>query len=210
MMPSSTAIRERGVVLAMVLLWLVLGTLLGVSMVTTALQEQKAARNYRDRAIALQAAEAGLVDARSDIEAPPSYAGARGVIFAPDRSEGFPTPDQPICQQGEGNRFQGLCRTLPGNKLPVLLSNEFRSNLLTASSHFVEYGSFTGRHLQTAAGSLPARLPRYAIELLPDQGRDAGSNATAARFIYRITAIGFGPHVDTQVVLQSFYRKGVR
>lgn len=210
MMPASIAIREQGVVLALVLLWLVLGTLLAVSMFTNALQEQKAARSYRDRAIALQAAEAGLVDAKFDIDGPPSLAGSRGAIFAPDRSEGFPTSDQPMCQQGQGNRFQGLCRTVQGNKLPALLSDEIGANALSSPSISVEYGRFTARYLPTAVGSLPARLPRYAIELLPDRRTETESKAGAARFIYRITAIGFGPHVDTQVVLQSFYRKGVR
>lgn len=195
---------QRGVVLGMVLLWLLLGTLLVASAVNNALQEQKAARSFRDRAIAFAAAEAGLVDAESDIEASPTLALSRSNLFAPSRSDGFPQSDQGACQQGQGNQFQGLCRSVPSQELLALLATDVADGSPTAAIS-VEYGRFTGRRLQTAGGALPARLPRYLIELLPDPRTAA--NATS--FIYRITAIGFGPHADIQVVLQSLYRKGV-
>ena len=60
--------------------------------------------------------------------------------------------------------------------------------------------------LPTGGGSLPARAPRYIIELMPlvRAGEDASRRAGN---LYRITAIGFGARANTQVVLQSFYRK---
>lgn len=196
---------QRGVVLGMVLLWLMLGTLLVLSAVNNALQEQKAARSYRDRAIAFQSAEAGLIDAESDIEHSPSPTMSRSDFFAIDRSDGFPLNDQAVCQQGRGNHFQGMCRSVPNHELLMLLAADLRADGPPASPMSVEYGRFTGRHMQIAGGSLPARLPRYLIELVADPRGRAG----APLFIYRITAIGFGPQADTQVVLQSLYRKGV-
>jgi type IV pilus assembly protein PilX len=49
---------------------------------------------------------------------------------------------------------------------------------------------------------LPARPPAYLIERIaaPGAGASLGS-------FYRITAIGFGSHASTQVVLQSVVRK---
>ena len=197
--------QQRGVVLGMVLLWLILGTLLVLSAVNNALQEQKAARSYRDRAIAFQSAEAGLIDAEADIEQSPSPTFSRSDLFAINRSDGFPQSGQTVCQQGHGNHFQGMCRSVPSYELLTLLAADVNADVTPASPMSVEYGRFTGRYLQTAGGSLPARLPRYLIELVPDPRSRAG----APLFIYRITAIGFGPQADTQVVLQSLYRKGV-
>ncbi len=55
-------------------------------------------------------------------------------------------------------------------------------------------------------GTLPARLPRYIIELMPyaRAGHDAGKRTGN---FYRITAIGFGASASTCVVLQAFYLK---
>lgn len=76
----------------------------------------------------------------------------------------------------------------------------------------VSYGSFTGAAMQTGQGFLPFRRPRYLIELLPFHapGEEAGAPAGAAApasYLYRVTAIGFGASEDTQVVLQTYYRK---
>lgn len=79
----------------------------------------------------------------------------------------------------------------------------------------VEYGRFTGAIMASGAGMLPVRRPRYLVELLPSHlpGEEAGTTAEGAGggastgHLYRITAIGFGAQADTQVVLQSYYRK---
>lgn len=204
--------RQRGIVLVVALIWLLVATLLLLSSVQNALHEQKAARAFRDRAIAFQAAEAGLVDAESDIEASPSAALSRSTMFAANRADGFPTDDQALCQQGDANQTHGLCRAAQGNALLSLLADEVDEADVSSTSHVaVEYGRFTGRTLQTSGGTLPALLPRYVIELLRDYDAEADSDAgsTTPAYLYRITAIGFGPQPSTQVVLQSFYRKGV-
>jgi type IV pilus assembly protein PilX len=60
----------------------------------------------------------------------------------------------------------------------------------------VVYGQYSGRLMQTGIAALPALLPRYRIALLPDKSKR-----------YRITALGFGPDRNTQVVLQSVYSR---
>jgi type IV pilus assembly protein PilX len=61
-------------------------------------------------------------------------------------------------------------------------------------------GTFTGRTFATGnVGVQPAQAPRYIIELLPDPFDNKS-------VVYRVTAMGFGPRVDIQAVLQMIYR----
>jgi Tfp pilus assembly protein PilX len=233
--------RQRGVVLVVALLLLLVTTLLLFSSVQNALQEQKAARAFRDRAVAFEAAEAGLADAEADIEASPSSTRSRSALFVAGRSDGFPTTDMPLCRHGRASRLQGLCRAAQRDELLSLLAQEVAADGIDSGVDeiAVEYGRFTGRTLQTGGGMLPARPPRYVIELVRDraveraleqetqqepavetvaepsadtanrtaQGNANSSANSTASSLYRITAIGFGPQPEVQVVLQSFYRK---
>ncbi len=70
----------------------------------------------------------------------------------------------------------------------------------------VEYGQFTGARMPVGRGTLPQRLPRYIIELMPFS-RAGDDAAQRTGNFYRITAIGFGASDHTSVVLQSFYLK---
>lgn len=194
-----------GATLVYVLCLLVVILLLGVSAAQMALQAEKAARGARDRHVAFQAAEEALMDAQNDIEGLPGAPGRSG-LFAPGSAAGFAQ----AC--GQGNEL-GLC--LPAAKgAPALwLAMELdAAESAGGTSRSVPYGQFTGAAMQTGQGLLPARRPRYIIELLPfhapgeEAGTAAGSLATE-NYVYRITAIGFGAQDATQVVLQSYYRK---
>ncbi len=249
--------QQRGLVLVVAMVFLLVATLHLFSSVQNALLEQKAARAFRDRAVALEAAEAGLADAEADIEASPSSTLSRSALFVAGRSDGFPTADMPLCRHGRANRLQGLCRAAQHDELLSLLAQEVAVDERASGIEeiAVEYGRFTGRTLQTGGGMLPSRPPRYVIELVRDpeverllaqetqqeraletdaeRADDAASstknntknspktspknskknsseqnpknNTTSS--LYRITAIGFGPQTEVQVVLQSFYRK---
>jgi type IV pilus assembly protein PilX len=59
------------------------------------------------------------------------------------------------------------------------------------------YGAVTGARMAVGGGLLPARLPAYLVERLPPAGQGV---------VFRVTAIGFGTHAVTRVVLQSLYR----
>lgn len=180
--------RQHGASLVVSLLMLVAVAMLGLSAAQIALQEEKASRNEGERQVAMQAAEAALADAEVDIEN-----SARSYLFAPDRGEGF-TAD---CDGRQSDLYLGLCRQSAPENPPVWQSIDLAGE--QAMPRSVPYGRFTGRILQTGAGPLPARLPRYIIELVP--GKSGASPS------YRITAIGFGTRTSTQVVRQSLYRK---
>src|SRR5688572_1152795 len=64
--------RERGAVLIVALLFLVMLTLLGVTAMTGTTMEERMSGNARDASIAFQAAEAALRDARRDLSSYPT------------------------------------------------------------------------------------------------------------------------------------------
>lgn len=185
--------RQHGASLIVALLMLIAVAMLGVSAAQTALQDEKASRNDGDRQVAMQAAQAALADAELDIEK-----SSRSRIFAPDSVEGFAAD----CGSTQADLYLGLCLHAKPGQAPVWQTVDLMSD-----AESVAYGHFTGQNLQTGAGLLPARLPRYLIELLSYTKQDAAEGKDDATYFYRITAVGFGLHETTQVVLQTFYRK---
>jgi type IV pilus assembly protein PilX len=191
---------QQGASLVVSLLMLIAILLLGISAAQIALQGEKASRNDRDRQIAFQAAEAGLMDAEMDIEnsAAPN---SRSIIFAPDSKEGFVEG----CGAGTDSTYLGLCNRAEDGASPVWKEVEFLDESKDARS--VPYGHFTGQVFDTGKGSLPERRPRYIIELMAYNREGAGATQEDMTYFYRVTAIGFGTRSSTQVVLQTFYRK---
>ena len=59
-----------------------------------------------------------------------------------------------------------------------------------------------------ALGVQPAKAPRYIIELIVDVlERDLGTGTgKPPSFVYRVTAMGFGPRADIQAMTQMMYR----
>ncbi|MCE3606616.1 PilX N-terminal domain-containing pilus assembly protein [Massilia sp. P8910] len=192
--------RQGGAVLLTALFVLLALMIIGVSAARSALDGEKSARHERDRHIAFQAAESALADAERDIEGGSDPLSARAALFARGSALGF------VDGCGADTEVNaGLCRHVParaawkgadlsGNDGPV--------------PGGVEYGRFTGARLPSGKGTLPLRLPRYLIELLPPTQAGADAARPPANF-YRITAIGFGALDTTRVVLQSFYLKDV-
>jgi len=193
--------RQSGASLIVTLLMLVAVLILGVSAAEIALQGEKASRNDRDRQIAFQAAEAGLMDAELDIENSGAAGNSRSAIFARDSKEGFTDG----CGAGTGNKYLGLCNRAPDGMTPVWQTIDFLDS--SGSARSVPYGWFTGQSFQTGSGSLPSRPPRYIIELMAYTQEGEGAGFEDMTYFYRITAIGFGVRDTTQVVLQTFYRK---
>jgi Tfp pilus assembly protein PilX len=205
--PPSRAIRPplriRGAALLMSLLIVLALLIIGVSAARTALHAERAARAERDRHIALQAAEAALADAERDIEGGSDPASPRAALFAPDNAIGF----DPGCGHARAVNH-GLCAHDGAATIPAWQG----ANLAGADTDgaiSVAYGRYTAARLPIGQGGLPARLPRYLIELMPfaRAGEDAGQRRGN---FYRITAIGFGTRDTTQVVLQTFYLKPAR
>jgi len=188
---------QRGATLIVSLVMLLIVLMLSTSFAGMAVMGEKAARNERDKQIAMHAAEAALTDAEKDIENS-TAASSRSVIFSPYSTEGF-TDD---CGKGDENRYQGLCANYESGKKDAWLAVDLANT--DTGSPSVQFGRFTGRVMPSGAGPFPGRLPRYIIELMLD---DTPGQPTHAVYIYRITAVGFGTDSSTQIVLQSFYRK---
>lgn len=182
---------QRGASLLMVMIILVVVSLLGLAGVQIAAMGERSARNDRDQQIAWQSAEAALIDAEFDIYGPVSS--SRRAVFgaAPNLSQ-----FQVDC--GE-NTAAGLCALVATGK-PAWLTVNFNSNKAA------EFGQFTGRTFSAGgAGIKPAARPRYVTEAIRDPSdRDMGS--TSPTYIYRVTAMGFGPRKEIQAVVQMLYR----
>lgn len=190
---------QDGASLIVSLLMLVAVLVLSISAASIALQSEKASRNDRDRQIALQAAEAALMDAELDIEGSPDKSKSRSALFGKDYAEFVAG-----CGAGSSNPFQGLCQRSEEGAQPVWQSVDFTDESDNARS--VPYGRFTGHVFQTGQGSLPAKPPRYIIEQMHYTGAAASAEEDMTLF-YRVTAVGFGMLPTTQVALQTFYRK---
>lgn len=176
--------RQQGAALATVLFLMLAVLMMSLSGTRAALSASKAARHERDRQVAFAAAEAALLDAERDIEGAAGPGSPRAAIFAASEAGAFTE------RCSGGAERSGLCLAEGTGGVPAWQATDL------AGERAVEYGRFSGRALPTGAGPLPARLPRYLIELLPGgQPR------------YRITAIGFGSDAATVVVLQGCYER---
>lgn len=195
---------QRGVTLIVVLLILVVVTILGLGGAQIALLGERSTRYDRDYLIASQAAEAALMDAEFDIRGPVA-AGFTGSRFAQfnQTNLGVFVAD---CGAASDTTTHGLCTEVGEGAKPLWATVNFMDQSNTART--VAFGTYTGRTLEFSAGAggiRPERPPRYIIELIDD--KCVGCDASKPKKMYRITAIGFGPRSDVQVVMQIAFRK---
>ena len=180
---------QQGASLIMVMLILIVVSVLGVGSAQMSLMSERGARNERDLQVAWQSAEAALNDA--EIEMFPNGVGTRKSEFANGTSF--------VQDCGTAGNSVGLCALNLAGK-PAWLT----ADLEAAGTNTVEFGAFTGRTFAAGGvGIQPAQAPRYVVEIIPDPG---SPNKSAPSSVYRVTAIGFGPRTDIQVVLQMMYR----
>ena len=192
LIPHTTALAlQGGVAIVFALVFLLVLTTLGVSVVGTTTSEEKMSRNYRDSLIAMSAAEAALRDAEV-------------------RLTGYYTdPPTPISGIFDSNCTNGLCNqsvtltlgqpvytiyTMTGSPAVAL-----GGNLCGGSTPVL--GAVTGSPPFVIAGVAQTPQPCYIIELLPFSL--PGQSASSPSSIYRITAIGWGRSPTTQVTLQE-------
>lgn len=195
--------RQRGAVLIVSLLFLVILTMLGITAMTGTTFEERMAGNARDSAVAYNAAEAALRDARSEIIGLPPVGASlvrQGGLHISNFG-GFPTDNFGSCALG-------LCRPRQhGTALGITLP-DIPSNVTWTGTSSVEYGTYTGAPALLAATSVELQKPRYIIELfcvaLP-HGGIAGTEDTCK--VYRFTARGYGRNPSSQVTLQEIYYK---
>jgi type IV pilus assembly protein PilX len=175
-------------VLATTLVLMVLVLAMGLAAARMASYAGKAALFDAGRHTALASAEAALADAERDIAGPGSGSPGRESMFAAGASA--------FSQQcGRGADDLGLCLAKPVPQAPAWQTTDLAHD----DPGTVALGTYTGARMATDGVALPARLPRYLIELVPAAG--------ASGSLYRVTAIGFGEQAATQVVLQTFYHR---
>lgn len=184
--------RERGAVLVVALMFLIVLTLLGLSAMTGTTLEERMAGNTRDYTVALQAAEATLRDAEADLKGSGVAVGRTITVFS------FPTT------AGAASCSQGLC--LAANE-----TTQIYGTLNWGSTATTPYGAYT-----QVAGSAPATLsgvsqqPRYVLELMQftdgkNKARVAGQSTSVDAYYVRITAQAWGANSSTQVTLQEVF-----
>lgn len=172
-------LKQRGISLVIVMIFLVILSVLGISAMQSSTFSSRIARNESDRNLAFQAAEAAMHDAELDV---------KNLKF-----------DNSACVAGsagcradliyKGNGFDATCTSGLCDPLQFTTPVWEDKTKWTTSGASVSYGTYTG------STSLPivAQQPRYIIEFF---GFD---NST----VYRITSVGFGASTSSQVMLQS-------
>ena len=190
---------SSGASLIVVMLILVIVSILGVSGIQIAMMGERATRNDRDQQVAWQAAEAALIDAEFDIEGlPTAFTGKRNIVFKSKETD----IAKFIQDCGNSGQSIGLC-ALNATGKPAWLTVDFTTT--GANAPTTVFGTFTGRSFPSGSvGIQPVRPPRYVIEPIPDPN-EANTKAQP-RYVYRVTAMGFGPTAETQAVVQMIYR----
>ena len=135
--------RQRGISLFMVMIFLVILSVIGVTAIQSSTFSARIAGNEADRTLAFQAAESALRDAEKDINGSCVAANCRSTPISPETADIFGA----TCALG-------LC--LPNSTTPVW---EVKSNW-TTSGRAASYGTYTG------ATALPvvSQQPQYLIE----------------------------------------------
>ncbi|WP_345535531.1 pilus assembly PilX family protein [Variovorax defluvii] len=201
---ASSARRQGGFSLIVVLLILIVVSILGVGGAQIALQGEHSARNDRDMQLAWQAAEAALQDAEFDIHGPGTN--NRSALLGSLRDTSSFIADCGTHDTSAAVSSLGLC-ALVATGTPAWLKVNFI--VTNAQARTVKFGTFTGRNFAASDtgstnGIEPFQAPRYVIEPIPDPGnRDLSSTGS---YVYRVTAMGFGPRQDIQAVTQIIYR----
>lgn len=206
--PQSSSVRPRssqeGASLIVVLLILIIVSVLGVGGAQIAMMGERSARNDRDMQVAWQSAEAALMDAEFDIHGSATVTPTRKAVF----TEMHSTNDFVIGCGASGNS-KGLCALVETGK-PAWLTVDFTDD--SAGAKTTAFGAFTSRAYAAvgvgaqALGVQPAKVPRYIIEPILDPSDRNKSATKPPTYIYRVTAMGFGPRIDIQAVAQILYR----
>ena len=193
---QSGTVNQKGASLIGVMMVLTVVSLLGIAGIQISTMAERGARNDRDQQVAWQSAEAALVDAEFDMYS--STVSPRKATFMEARDiTGF----LPGC--GTSGNNVGLCALVSTGK-PAWLTVDFTTTGTSAPT--TVFGQYTNRAFTAGGvGIQPAKSPRYVIEPIRDPGdRDLGS--PTPKYIYRVTAMGFGPREDIQAVTQMIYR----
>lgn len=185
---------QQGAALVVTLILLLVLTVLGITAVRTTFLEERMARHAMDRTIAMESAEAALREAELWLDSQVNL------------------PHEEEC----GDAGSGNCvdvAVLDDNELLAFggTAEDFFSDAVETFSlaQWQQHGKFIDDDNDDVAdvpsGAIEA--PRYLIRevrFIPDS-LNRGHGKPPGRYLYEISAIGFGSSVATQVVLQSTF-----
>lgn len=180
---------QNGAILVISLIFLLIVTLLGISVMNVSTVEEKLAAGTRDKDMAFQAAEMALRRAEIDIEA--------NIVG----TENF-TAD---CTSG-------LCSALTASVNKTRWSDP---DICGTGKDIWQCTKSKEVSISSLAGDNVSKNPRYFIEAVRHISEDeelmlgniGDGTVYDSIMVYRITAIGYGGSTDSKVVLQSTYGK---
>lgn len=176
--------RERGAVLIISLILLVLITLIGVASLRNVVLEAKMSSNYYDRSLAFQSAESGL---------------RAGEAVAVSQAQATPKHTQALALSTPLNATQCSSSCSGGLCSPPGLYCEGRWTM----TDFTGWTTASSITLNTQAGSSPQYFVEFLGNNFPCDPSTPAVNATCAR--YRITARSQSGTGRAAVMLQSVY-----
>lgn len=187
--------KQKGLVLMVALVFLLILSMLGLTAMRTNIIEEKLAGNSRDWTLAFEAAEAALRDGEKDIQSGTRFIGETGF---------------------NASCSNGLCTVqTDGTSIWIDLMSSGNAGWVYGSNigPSIAYGTYTSPSPATI--STVAKQPRYIIEVIKEKGSSLGPSGYGAQgnqYVYRVTARGFGASVDASgnpvaaVTLQSTYK----
>src|SRR3989344_6780492 len=173
---------QRGMVLVLALVFLLLLTIMGITALNTTSLEEKMTGNVKDRNLAFQAAESALILAESWINA------QIGKPIFPSNTTGLYLPDAGVSGDPDG-------------------VDNWNENIW-AGNNVVAYPNTPGQAGTGALGKINTQ-PRYIIEDMGETPESGGSLVTTSSYtskgttVVRITARGTGGTDAAVVMLQS-------
>jgi type IV pilus assembly protein PilX len=183
--------RERGAVLIVSLLFLVVLTMLGITAMTGTTFEERMAGNARDAALAHHAAEAALRRARQEIIGQPPPNPNRHITEA---HFGLPLAN--------GSCDQGICVSRFYEELECCaIPPAIPANVDWTNSSTMPYQDNAGKGLSGVSKQPRYIMERFCLKLL---GEEPGPCR-----VYRFTAVGWGKNPNTRVTVEEVYVKGM-
>ncbi|WP_097462271.1 pilus assembly PilX family protein [Mangrovitalea sediminis] len=194
---------QKGSVLLISLVFLLLLTIVGVTAMNISTLQEHMAGNYRDQDLAFQAAEAALLEGEQWV---------KSNSF--ELSQVYTNPQATGVNAFTATCNNGLCfdGTFPSSSAPVTSCVPGTTTPWTSSTL---WSTATRYHQLAAADQMQGTVQnaRYIIEFRCFTPRDS-SNASPdpsdyAQWspLFRITALASGSSADSQVMLQSTYKK---
>lgn len=199
--------RQRGAILIISLMFLVVLTMLALTTMGGITLEERMSGQYRDLNVAFQAAESGLRDAERDIWGTGTATATPRAPIISGRTgfgDGNDAPNGTCTNNTNTTYGWGLCYAVATGPFPA-----FPAVDLSASSTIaIPYGKYTGA---TALQYVSAQ-PRYIIEAIwkdisPTPTLQSLSPVAGVTNYYRITSQGVGVNPNTRVTLQEMYLK---